>query len=102
MAHGYSKIEGKPMLALLHGTIGVQHAAMAIYNAYGDRVPIIMIAGNGDTAVPAHTAVDLATPVREYVKWDAQPDTLQGVRPGHHPSLQIGRDASHGARAGHR
>ena len=79
MAHGYSKVEGKPMLALLHGTIGVQHAAMAIYNAYGDRVPIIMIAGNGDTAVPAHTAVDLATPVREYVKWDAQPDTLQGV-----------------------
>ena len=55
MAHGYAKIEGKPMLALLHGTIGVQHAAMAIYNAYGDRVPIIMIAGAGDTAVLAHT-----------------------------------------------
>ena len=45
MAHGYAKAEGKPMLALLHGTIGVQHAAMAIYNAYGDRVPIVMIAG---------------------------------------------------------
>src|SRR5579864_2230816 len=78
-AHGYAKAEGKPMLALLHGTIGVQHAAMAIYNAYGDRVPIVMIAGYGDTAVPAHTAVDLATTVRDYVKWDAQPDSLQGV-----------------------
>jgi len=78
-AHGYAKAEGRPMLALLHGTIGVQHAAMAIYNAYGDRVPIVMIAGYGDTAVPAHTAVDLATTVRDYVKWDAQPDTLQGV-----------------------
>src|SRR5579872_3156688 len=69
MGHGYAKIEGKPMLALLHGTIGVQHAAMAIYNAYGDRVPVVMIAGTGDTAVPANTAVDLAVTVRDYVKW---------------------------------
>jgi acetolactate synthase-1/2/3 large subunit len=81
MAHGYAKIEGKPMLALLHGTIGVQHAAMAVYNAYGDRVPIVMIAGVGDTAVPAHTAVDLATTVRDYVKWDHQPDKIQGFAP---------------------
>jgi len=78
MAHGYAKTEGKPMLALLHGTIGVQHAAMAIYNAYGDRTPIIMIAGVGDTAVPAHTAVDLAVAVRDYVKWDHQPDKITG------------------------
>jgi thiamine pyrophosphate-dependent acetolactate synthase large subunit-like protein len=75
MAHGYAKIEGKPMLALLHGTIGVQHAAMAIYNAYGDRVPIIMIAGNGD-GVPPHNAIDPAVVVRDYVKWDHQPGTL--------------------------
>src|SRR6202021_2266844 len=27
MAHGYAKIEGKPMMALLHGDIGLQHAA---------------------------------------------------------------------------
>jgi acetolactate synthase I/II/III large subunit len=79
MAHGYYKACGKPMLALLHGTIGVQHAAMAIYNAYGDRVPIVMIAGVGDTAVPAHTAVDLGAMVRDFVKWDHQPDTLTGV-----------------------
>jgi thiamine pyrophosphate-dependent acetolactate synthase large subunit-like protein len=79
MAHGYAKACGKPMLALLHGTIGVQHAAMAIYNAYGDRVPIVMIAGVGDTAVPAHTAVDLGAMVRDFVKWDHQPDTLAGV-----------------------
>jgi len=77
--HGYAKAEGKPMLALLHGTIGVQHAAMAIYNAYGDRVPIVMIAGYGDTAVPAHTAVDLGAMVRDFVKWDHQPDTLQAT-----------------------
>ena len=46
MAHGYAKIEGKPMMALIHGTIGMQHASMAIYNAYADRVPIYMVVGN--------------------------------------------------------
>jgi acetolactate synthase-1/2/3 large subunit len=75
MAHGYGKIESKPMLALLHGTIGVQHAAMAIYNAYCDRTPILMIAGNGD-GVPTHNAIDPAVVVRDYVKWDHQPETL--------------------------
>ena len=46
MAHGYAKIEGKPMLAIVHGNIGLQHASMAIYNAYADRVPVVVIAGN--------------------------------------------------------
>jgi thiamine pyrophosphate-dependent acetolactate synthase large subunit-like protein len=81
MAHGYAKIEGKPMLALLHGTIGVQHAAMAIYNAYADRVPMVMLTGNGDTAVPAHTAVDMGVMVRDFVKWDHQPASLNQFAP---------------------
>src|SRR5215468_162173 len=46
MAHGYAKAEGKPMLALLHGTIGIQHPRMSIYQAYYDRTPVLMIAGN--------------------------------------------------------
>ena len=46
MAHGYAKIEGKPMMALIHGTVGLLHASMAIYNAYADRVPIYMVVGN--------------------------------------------------------
>ncbi len=46
MAHGYFKVEGKPMAVLAHGTVGLQHAAMAIYNAYCDRVPVYIIAGN--------------------------------------------------------
>src|SRR5262245_42784216 len=40
MAHGYAKIEGRPMLVMAHGTVGLQHASMAIYNAYADRVPV--------------------------------------------------------------
>jgi acetolactate synthase I/II/III large subunit len=84
MAHGYYKIEGKPMMALLHGTVGLQHAAMAIYNAYADRVPIYMIAGNHmDASIRRpgvewyHSAQDLALLVRDYVKWDDQPASLQ-------------------------
>ena len=40
MAHGYAKVEGKPVLTMAHGTVGLQHAAMALYNAWCDRVPI--------------------------------------------------------------
>jgi thiamine pyrophosphate-dependent acetolactate synthase large subunit-like protein len=76
MAHGYAKAEGKPMLALLHGTIGVQHAAMSIYQAYYDRVPVLMIAGNDPDFIAAHTAHDMAGIVRSYTKWDSEPKTL--------------------------
>ena len=83
MAHGYAKIEGKPMLAVMHGNIGMQHASMAIYNAYADRVPIYMIAGNhADGAersagvASLHSAQDIGALVRDYVKWDDQPYSL--------------------------
>jgi len=76
-AHGYAKAEGRPMATLLHGVIGVQHAAMAIYNAYVDRVPILMIAGlDYDGPVAAHNAIDMAALVRGFTKWDAQPRSL--------------------------
>ena len=76
IAHGYAKAEGKPMLAVLHGTIGIQHAAMSIYQAYYDKVPVLMIAGNDPDFIPAHTAHDMAGMVRSYTKWDAEPKTL--------------------------
>ena len=77
MAHGYAKASGKPMLTLLHGVIGIQHASMAIYNAYCDRVPIFMITGlDVEGAVPAHNAVDMGALARDYVKWDHQPEDL--------------------------
>jgi hypothetical protein len=52
MAHGYAKIEGKPMMVMAHGTVGLQHASMAIYNAYADRVPVYIVIGNVAMAVP--------------------------------------------------
>ena len=46
MAHGYAKIEGKPLMIMAHGTVGLQHASMAIYNAFADRVPVYIVLGN--------------------------------------------------------
>ena len=46
MAHGYAKIEGKPMMIMAHGTVGLQHASMAIYNAYAIAFPIYIMLGN--------------------------------------------------------
>src|SRR5438094_2538694 len=83
MAHGYAKIEGKPMLALVHGNIGLQHASMAIYNAYADRVPVFVVAGNWRDAGARpngvnsyHSAQDMALIVRDSVKWDDEPASL--------------------------
>jgi acetolactate synthase-1/2/3 large subunit len=76
MANGYGKAEGKPMCAILHGTIGVQHASMAIYQAYYAGTPLLLLAGRDDNFIQAHTANDMAAMVRSYTKWDAQPRTL--------------------------
>jgi acetolactate synthase-1/2/3 large subunit len=83
MGHGYAKIEGKPILVMAHGTVGLQHAAMAIYNAFCDRVPIYMIAGNTLDATKrrpgaewTHSAQDAAAMVRDFVKWDDLPISL--------------------------
>ena len=46
MSHGYAKRSYKPMAMACHGTVGLQHAAMAVYNAFCDRVPLIIFGGN--------------------------------------------------------
>ena len=84
MAHGYAKASGKPMAVMVHGTVGLQHASMALYNAWCDRVPVFVIAGNGLDANKRrpgtewnHSVQDCALMVRDYVKWDDYPMSLQ-------------------------
>ena len=83
MAHGYAKIEGKPMMIMAHGTVGLQHASMAIYNAYADRVPVYIVLGNifdvnyrRGNAEWVHSVQDAAAMVRDYTKWDDTPVSL--------------------------
>lgn len=85
IAHGYAKVAGKPMACLVHSNVGLQHASMALYNAWCDKVPMIVIAGNIADSVKRragvewfHTAQDLGAIVRDYTKWDDAPLSLQG------------------------
>ncbi len=83
MAHGFAKIDGKPIGVMAHGTVGLQHAAMAVYNAYCDRVPVWIIVGNTLDATErrpgvewAHSVQDAASLVRDFSKWDDTPISL--------------------------
>src|SRR5579863_6769964 len=83
MAHGYAKIEGKPLMIMAHGTVGLQHASMAIYNAFADRVPVYVVLGNiadgtwrRSDVEWAHSVQDAASMVRDYTKFDDAPVSL--------------------------
>ena len=85
MAHGYTKVAGgKPIGVLVHGTVGLQHASMAMYNAWCDRAPMVVLGGNHFDATErrtgvewSHSAQDAARVVRDFTKWDDAPASLQ-------------------------
>lgn len=84
LAHGYARANRKPMMTLLHSVVGVQHAAMSIYNAFCDRAPVIMLTANMADANwrhPGvewfHSATDIGGLVRDFTKWDDQPGSLE-------------------------
>jgi acetolactate synthase-1/2/3 large subunit len=87
LAHGYARAKGKPMASAVHNIVGLQHAAMAIYNAWCDRLPVIVMGGTGpmDTAQRrpwidwVHTALVQGNFVRDFVKWDDQPGSVEAV-----------------------
>ena len=84
MAQGYNKVAGSPMVVLCHGTVGLQHGAMAVYNAWCDRSPMVLLAGNHFDSTErrsgvewSHSAQDCVKVVRDYTKWDDTPHSLQ-------------------------
>jgi acetolactate synthase-1/2/3 large subunit len=87
IAHGYAKASGKPMVAILHNLVGLLHANMAIYYAYIDRAPVLILGATGPMDETRrrpridwiHTAQDQGAAVRAYTKWDYQPHTVDGV-----------------------
>jgi acetolactate synthase-1/2/3 large subunit len=83
MACGYAKAEGKPMAIMAHSTVGLQHASIGIYEAFGAQVPVFIILGNTIDAMTrrpgvewSHSAQDAAAMVRDYTKWDDLPISL--------------------------
>ncbi len=87
LAHGYARAKGKPMAAAVHNVVGLQHASMAIYNAWADRLPVIVLGGTGpmDSANRrpwidwVHSANVQGNLVRDFCKWDDQPGSVEGV-----------------------
>jgi len=85
IAHGYAKVTEKPMLAVIHANVGLMHASMAFYDAWCDRVPVVVLGANGphDAAKRRpwidwiHTASDPAALVRHYTKWDDEPGSVE-------------------------
>ena len=76
LAHGYAKAAGRPMAAIAHNIVGLQHASMAIFNAWCDRVPVLVLGGTGPMDITKrrpwidwiHTALVQGNLVRDFVK----------------------------------
>ena len=87
IAHGYARVTDRPMAVALHANVGLMHATMAIFNAWCDRVPMLLLGGVGPMdAVQRrpwvdwiHTARDLGALVRGYTKWDDQPASVEAA-----------------------
>ncbi len=88
IAHGYAKVTGKAMAACVHSNVGLFHATMAIFNAWCDRMPIVVLGATGPVDAAKrrpwidwiHTARDQGAIVRNYTKWDDQPASPAATR----------------------
>src|ERR1700745_2413743 len=84
IAHGYAKVTGRPMGAIVHSNVGLMHATMAIFNAWCDRMPVLVFGATGSVEAMGrrpwiewiHTARDQGALVRNYTKWDDQPSSI--------------------------
>ncbi|MGC2412803.1 MAG: thiamine pyrophosphate-binding protein, partial [Stellaceae bacterium] len=84
IAHGFAKVTGKPMGAIVHSNVGLMHATMAIFNAWCDRVPVFVLGATGPVDAAKrrpwidwiHTAQDQGALVRNFTKWDDQPASV--------------------------
>jgi thiamine pyrophosphate-dependent acetolactate synthase large subunit-like protein len=87
IAQGYAKVTGKPMAVALHSNVGLMHGAMAIFNAWCDRQPMIILGATGpvDAATRrpwidwVHTSQDQGALIRNFVKWDDQPGSVAAI-----------------------
>ena len=104
IAHGYAKVTGTPMLAIVHANVGLLHASMAIFNAWCDRVPILILGANGPIDAMKrrpwtdwiHTTQDLGSIVRDYTKWDDSPGSAGAAIESVLRAYQIASTPPHG------
>jgi acetolactate synthase I/II/III large subunit len=88
IAHGWAKVTGKAMAAIAHSNVGLMHATMAIFNAWCDRMPVVVLGATGPMDASKrrpwiewiHTSRDQGALVRDYTKWDDQPGSALASR----------------------
>jgi thiamine pyrophosphate-dependent acetolactate synthase large subunit-like protein len=88
IAHGYAKVTGKAMAVAVHSNVGLMHATMAIFNAWCDRMPMVVLGATGPVDAMKrrpwidwiHTARDQGALLRPYIKWDDQPASPGAAR----------------------
>jgi thiamine pyrophosphate-dependent acetolactate synthase large subunit-like protein len=104
IAHGYAKVTGRAMAAAVHSNVGLLHATMAIFNAWCDRMPVIVLGATGPVDAMkrrpwidwVHTARDQGALVRDYSKWDDQPASPGAAREALIRGTWIANTAPHG------
>ncbi|MCZ6609902.1 MAG: thiamine pyrophosphate-binding protein [Alphaproteobacteria bacterium] len=104
IAHGYAKVTDRPMAVALHTNVGLMHATMAIFNAWCDRKPMIIIGANGPLDAEArrpwiewiHSSADQAHIIRDYIKWDDTPHSVPAAMESLLRANQIARTAPFG------
>jgi thiamine pyrophosphate-dependent acetolactate synthase large subunit-like protein len=88
IAQGYAKVTGKAMAVAVHSNVGLMHATMAIFNAWCDRAPMVILGATGPVDATKrrpwidwiHTAADQGALIRGYSKWDDQPASPLAAR----------------------
>ena len=48
IAQGWAKVTGKAMAVALHSNVGLMHGTMAIFNAWCDRAPMVILGATGN------------------------------------------------------
>lgn len=106
VAHGWAKVTGRPLAVGLHSNVGLMHASMAIFNAFLDRVPMVLLGATGPVDAPErrpwidwiHTSADQGALIRDFSKWDDQPASaaaaVEAIARGHqltctHPAAPV-------------
>lgn len=85
IAHGFAKVTGEPMAVIMHSNVGLMHGSMAVFNAWCDRVPMLIFGATGpvDAALRRpwidwlHTCRDQGALIRHFTKWDDQPASVE-------------------------
>ena len=104
IAHGYAKATGKPMAVALHSNVGLLHGSMAIFNAWCDRAPMLVLGATGPVDATLrrpwidwiHTSQDQGALLRNYVKWDDQPGSVAAIPESIYRAWQQTATAPHG------